>query len=35
VEFAGEVAQTPVPSDHELQILRDLHARTNAAHEGQ
>ncbi|OSQ38037.1 CoA-transferase subunit beta [Thalassospira mesophila] len=35
VEFADEIAQTPVPSDHELQILRDLHARTNAAHEGQ
>jgi glutaconate CoA-transferase subunit B len=35
VEFADEIAQTPVPSDPELQILRDLHARTNAAHEGQ
>ena len=35
VEFADEIAQTLVPSDHELQILRDLHARTNAAHEGQ
>ncbi|RCK52414.1 3-oxoadipate:succinyl-CoA transferase [Thalassospira profundimaris] len=35
VEFADKVAETPVPSAHELQVLRDLHARTNAAHEGQ
>jgi glutaconate CoA-transferase subunit B len=35
VEFVDEIAQTPVPSDHELQILRDLHTCTNAAHEGQ
>jgi glutaconate CoA-transferase subunit B len=35
VEFADEVAETPVPDAHELQVLRDLHARTAKAHEGQ
>ncbi|OSQ48865.1 CoA-transferase subunit beta [Thalassospira alkalitolerans] len=35
VEFADEIAQTPVPDANELQILRDLHARTAKAHEGQ
>ena len=34
VKFADAVAETPPPSREELTTLRDLHARTQAAHEG-
>src|SRR5450755_2584700 len=33
VAFAAKVAQTPPPTSRELEVLRDLHARTNRAHE--
>ncbi|WP_417684130.1 CoA-transferase subunit beta [Roseibium sp.] len=33
-KFADTVLETPVPTAEELQILRELHARTKAAHEG-
>ena len=29
---AGVVAETPVPTAQELEVLRELHARTNRAH---
>jgi glutaconate CoA-transferase subunit B len=32
VAFAGETAETPAPTVEELQSLRDLQARTAAAH---
>jgi glutaconate CoA-transferase subunit B len=32
VSFAAKVAETPVPTAKELEVLRDLHARTNRAH---
>jgi glutaconate CoA-transferase subunit B len=32
VKFAAEVAQTPPPTQRELDVLRELHARTNRAH---
>ena len=32
VEFADEVAETAIPSEKELQVLRELHARTAKAH---
>jgi glutaconate CoA-transferase subunit B len=32
VRFAANVATTPAPTGHELQVLRDLHARTARAH---
>jgi glutaconate CoA-transferase subunit B len=32
VAFAGTVAETPPPTARELEVLRDLHARTAAAH---
>ncbi|MDP2697673.1 CoA-transferase subunit beta [Thalassospira sp.] len=35
VEFADEIAETPTPGTNELTVLRDLHARTAKAHEGQ
>ena len=31
VKFAGKVADTPPPTSQELEVLRDLHARTKAA----
>ena len=34
VKFADDVSQTPPPSAEELKVLRDLHARTKAAHQG-
>ncbi|WP_289036160.1 CoA-transferase subunit beta [uncultured Roseibium sp.] len=34
-KFADHVIETPAPSAEELQVLRDLHFRTKAAHEGQ
>ena len=33
-KFAGRVAETPPPTQTELQVLRDLQARTDAAHRG-
>jgi len=35
IKFAGQIADTPPPSETELAVLRDLHARTNAAIESQ
>jgi glutaconate CoA-transferase, subunit B len=32
VRFADKVAETPPPSAHELDVLRELHARTARAH---
>ena len=32
VRFAAEVSATPVPSEQELSVLRELHARTARAH---
>ena len=32
VRFADKVAQTPPPTTSELEVLRDLHARTEKAH---
>ncbi|ADZ71142.1 CoA-transferase subunit beta [Polymorphum gilvum] len=32
--FADAVAETPAPTKEELEVLRDLHARTKAAHGG-
>ena len=32
--YADHVAETPAPTDEELGVLRDLHARTKAAHQG-
>ncbi|GHO86080.1 CoA-transferase subunit beta [Dictyobacter formicarum] len=34
IRFAQTVEQTPAPTDTELEILRDLHARTKQAHAG-
>jgi glutaconate CoA-transferase subunit B len=35
VEFAGTVEETPPPTAQELEVLRDLKARTDAAHSGE
>ena len=32
VRFASKVAETPPPTARELEVLRELHARTNRAH---
>lgn len=32
-KFAEDVIETPAPTPQELEVLRDLHARTKAAHE--
>jgi glutaconate CoA-transferase subunit B len=32
VKFASQVAETPPPTSNELEVLRELHARTNRAH---
>ena len=32
VAFAAKVAETPPPTPRELEVLRDLHARTDRAH---
>ena len=32
IQFAAEVNETPAPSAEELTVLRELHARTKAAH---
>jgi glutaconate CoA-transferase, subunit B len=34
VRFAAGLGTTPAPTDEELSVLRDLHARTEAAHRG-
>lgn len=34
VKFADDVTETPPPTRQELDVLRDLHARTKAAHRG-
>ncbi|WP_417691853.1 CoA-transferase subunit beta [Roseibium sp.] len=33
-KFATELSETPLPTAEELEVLRDLHARTKAAHSG-
>jgi glutaconate CoA-transferase, subunit B len=35
LKFAAHVVETAAPTGQELAILRDLHARTKRAHEGQ
>jgi glutaconate CoA-transferase, subunit B len=32
VKFAAQVSETPAPTTQELEVLRELHARTNRAH---
>jgi glutaconate CoA-transferase subunit B len=32
VRFAAQVAETPAPTAQELDVLRELHARTARAH---
>jgi len=32
VKFAAKVAETSAPTQRELEVLRELHARTNRAH---
>jgi glutaconate CoA-transferase, subunit B len=32
IKFGGKVAETPPPTEKELNVLRELHARTAAAH---
>jgi glutaconate CoA-transferase subunit B len=32
VRFAAKVAETPAPTAQELEVLRELHARTARAH---
>ncbi len=32
VRFASAVAETPAPTEQELSVLRELHARTARAH---
>jgi glutaconate CoA-transferase, subunit B len=34
VKFARQVGETALPTGQELEVLRDLHARTKAAHQG-
>ena len=34
VRYAGDLAETPAPTAEELDVLRDLNARTRAAHGG-
>jgi glutaconate CoA-transferase, subunit B len=35
LKFAAELAETAAPTEAELKVLRDLHRRTNEAHEAQ
>jgi glutaconate CoA-transferase, subunit B len=35
LKFAEDIAETPPPTELELTVLRDLHARTKRAHEGE
>ena len=32
IKFAAKVGETPLPTAKELQVLRELYARTEAAH---
>jgi glutaconate CoA-transferase subunit B len=32
IKFADKIGETPPPTDKELKVLRELHARTAAAH---
>jgi glutaconate CoA-transferase subunit B len=32
VRYAADVAETPAPTEQELSVLRELHARTARAH---
>jgi glutaconate CoA-transferase subunit B len=32
IRFAAKVAETPAPTQRELEVLRELHARTDRAH---
>jgi glutaconate CoA-transferase, subunit B len=32
VRYAATLTETPLPTNHELEVLRDLHARTARAH---
>jgi glutaconate CoA-transferase subunit B len=32
IKFASRVAETPPPAKQELEVLRELHARTDRAH---
>jgi glutaconate CoA-transferase, subunit B len=32
VRYAGDVIETPAPTDQELSVLREVHARTARAH---
>jgi len=34
VKFTDTLSETPAPTEDELTVLRDLHARTDAAHKG-
>ncbi len=34
VKFSDTLSETPAPTEDELTLLRDLHARTDAAHKG-
>jgi glutaconate CoA-transferase subunit B len=34
IKFADQVIDTPVPTETELQTLRDINARTRKAHQG-
>ncbi|HWP26368.1 MAG TPA: CoA-transferase subunit beta [Xanthobacteraceae bacterium] len=35
LRYAADVAETPPPTAHELEVLRELHARTQRAHQAQ
>lgn len=35
IRFADHVVETPVPTENELRVLRDIHARTKRAHQGE
>ena len=35
LKFAADIADTPAPTDNELGVLRELHARTRRAHGGE
>ena len=35
IKFAADVAETPVPTETELAVLRDINARTKKAHAGE
>lgn len=35
IRFADHLVETPVPTENELRVLRDIHARTKRAHQGE